>query len=35
LRQPDANVISLPVIQTHLAADAVAEKGFRIWSDQA
>jgi hypothetical protein len=35
LRQPDANVIPLPVIQTHLAADTVAEKGFRIWSDQA
>lgn len=31
LRHPDANIIPLPVIQSHLAADAVAEKGFRVW----
>ena len=31
LRQPDANVIPLPVIQQHLDKDRVAEKGFRTW----
>ena len=33
LVHPDAEVISLPVIQMHLEADAEAEKGFREWSD--
>jgi len=33
LVHPDAEVISLPVIQMHLEADAEAEKGFREWND--
>ena len=31
LRQPEADAISLPVIQGHLEKDRVAEKGFRTW----
>ena len=32
LRQPEADVIPLPVIQDHLDKDRVAEKGFRVWA---
>jgi Fe-S-cluster containining protein len=32
LRQSDAEIITLPVIESHLKADAVAEKGFRVWN---
>jgi hypothetical protein len=34
LRHPDAKKIPLPVIQSHLDADAVAEKGFRVWKNK-